>query len=269
MSLALDEHGNLVTAGTVGFQLAGQASSASIHDGLADVTFQPRPIAGTFAGGARMGSLQSPRALFRVVADLSTVQPVPDVTDDLIAESFSTLTTQQLRDQYGNTVEDGVGTLLLLEHVDGTTTVMSPAVKEGRAETAFLSRDVSSGGLTQVTLGANAQSRLVGFEASALVDPVKMLLWPDQDLNATSVRIGPVGTTAGYLLNDGAPVSVTVTVDGQTMVADGWLKDGFFEAKLPLPPTTNAYQLVLSTPLGSVTQTRFLSEAPEILRGVQ
>ena len=267
--LAFDQHGNLARKSDVEFRLSDITRSAPLADGLADVLFMPEPTAGTFTGGARIGDLQSARALYRVVADIASVQPSLIETDTLVSENYSVLSTENLIDQYGNPVEDGVGARLLLKHADGTTSQLSPTIREARAEATFLVRDISSGGALEASLGINSEVSPLDYEQIWLEEPIGMRLWLDKSLNATAFRIGPIGTSEGHLLNDGVPVTLTISTEGASLHETGWVQDGYYASTTPLPPTFEQAKLKLSTPFGNVTQTVSLSDAPEKIRGAE
>lgn len=269
VALAFDQHGNLAQKSNVEFRLSDMTRSAPMSDGISDVLFMPEPTAGTFTGGASIGGLQSARALYRVVADIASVQPSLIETDTLVSENYSVLSTENLVDQYGNPVEDGVGAMLLLKHADGTISQLSPTIREAGAEATFLVRDVSSGGTLVASLGTNTATSPIDFEGITLENPIGMRLWSDERLNATAFRIGPIGTSEGHLLNDGVPVTLTISADGASLQETGWVQDGYFASTTPLPPTFDQAELKLSTPFGDVTQIVPLSDAPEKLRGAE
>lgn len=268
VALVFDRHGNLLHEGEVTFELSNGGTLASeVFDGIADVVFTPDPVAGTYAGGAQLDGLQTPRALYRVVADIGSVQPNLTRPATLVSESFAELSTRELADQFGNAVDDGVGSKLLMRHLDGTTSQLSFGVREGRAEASFLVRDVATGGRLNVTLGANTEAENFGFQSVEASGAIRIRLWPVDELNATAVRIGPISTNAGHLLNDGAPVTLTVSTSGQKIEETGWLKDGYFDAQLPLVPTSDVYLVTVTTPLGVVSETVALGDAAKTVRG--
>lgn len=269
VALAFDQHGNLAQQGDANFRLPEISRSAPLADGIAEILFMPEPTAGTFTGGASIGGFQSARALYRVVADVDSVWPTLIETDALVSENYSVLSTDDLVDQYGNPVEDGVGTMFLLKHADGTTSQMSPTIREASAEATFLVRDVSSGGALEASLGINSEISLFDYEEITLEEPIGMRLWTDESLNATAFRIGPIGTSEGHLLNDGVPVTLTISAEGASLQETGWIQDGYFASTTPLPPSFDQAELKLSTPFGKVTQFVPLSDAPEKVRGAE
>jgi len=264
VALTLDQNGNLLQEGSVEFSLETNGKdTAFVSDGIADLIFQPEPKAGVFAGGASIGSLQSARALYRVTSDLESVSPLLLEADPLRVETFETLTTTPLADQYGNLVEDGMGMTLLLDHDDGSTTLLSAPVREAKAEATILVRDITSGGTVKAYLGTNSGSQTTDFEPLSASNLAAVQIWPITDLNSVGVRVGPMTTDAGHLLNDGAPILITVDDgDGKLVTSSGWLLDGYFEAIVPGISDRTSYAVTYATALGQETRTVQATTAP-------
>ncbi len=270
VALALDAHGNLVQEADAMFALeTNDMQSTIINDGLADVIFFPAPITGTFTGGADVEGIQSARALYRVVADLESVQPTLGSSDPLKTENFTTLSSDELIDQFGNPVEDGVGTTLQLTHKDGATTLLSAPVRETRAEATLLVRDLKTGGQLSSVLGINSETASVDLEPLLSSGSIEVRLWKVEDLEAVAIRVGPVSTDAGHLLVDGSPVATTVVAGNETVSQNGWLLGGYFETVLPLSGSLISYEVTISTALGEQSSIVKLTEMPTKIRGAE
>lgn len=271
VALAFDAFGNLVQGARAGFSLESNGLiGADVRDGIAGVLFRPDPVAGTFAAGVSIGAVQSSRALYLVTADLASVVTAIEPAADLEAETVSTFTSTELRDRFGNLVEDGTGTTLLLTHDDGATTFLFAPVREARAEATMLVRDIGAGGSLRMVLATENVSAEVGFEALKGASPTDMLVWAMDDIGAIGLRIGPMTTGAGFLLTDGSPVEVTVTSDGEAVGTRGWLLDGYFEAVLRRTSDEASVEVVFTSALGSQTQrVKVLEAAPSSIRGVE
>ncbi|MDE9450234.1 hypothetical protein J3R80_07090 [Aliiroseovarius sp. Z3] len=271
VALAFDAFGNLVQGARAGFSLeANGLIGADVRDGIADVLFWPEPVAGTFAAGVSIGDLQSPRALYLVTADLASVVPAIEPAANLEAETVSTFSSAELRDRYGNPVEDGTGTTLLLTHDDGSTTLLSAPVRETRAEATVLVRDVAAGGALDLTIATASASAEVGLDAFTGASQPDILVWSMDDIGAIGLRIGPLTTGSGYLLTDGALVEVAVTAGGETVAALGWVQDGYFETILRRPSGVASLEVAFTTALGSEQRVVTVRDtAPATIRGAE
>lgn len=258
VALVLDTDGNLVRDGIpADFSLGDKRmNDPATRHGIAEVRFRPEPVAGQFAAGARVEGRQSTRAGFRVAADLSSVVPEMAAPEaPLEPETVTSLATDRLADRFGNVVEDGAGATMHLTHADGSVTVLTPVVLDGRAEADILTRDLPGGGSLAAMLGA-AVSRAVpvGFGPLGSVAPSLVDVRTVPEIGAVSLRVGPVLTDAGYLLNDGAPVRVEVVgTSGKGVAAEGWILDGYFEALLHLDAAEGPFTVTLTTALGTET----------------
>lgn len=271
VTLAFDAFGNLVQGAQASFSLETNSTmGAEVRNGIAGVLFRPEPAAGTFSAGVSIGPLQTPRALYLVTADLASVVPAIEPPANLGPESVSTFSSTELRDRYGNPVEDGTGTTLLLSHKDGSTTVLAAPVREARAEAAMLVRDIGAGGSLRLDLATANVSAEVGFKSLTRESPADVLVWAMDDIGAIGLRIGPVTTGAGYLLTDGSPVEVTVTSGGEAVGTRGWLRDGYFEAVLRRPSGEASVEVAFSSTLGSERRgVNVLDTAPLPIRGAE
>ena len=271
VALAFDTFGNLVQGARASFSLETNGLiGADVRDGIANILFQPAPVAGTFAAGVSIGNLQSPRALYLVTADLASVVPAMEPAPGLEAEKISTFSSAELRDRYGNPVEDGTGTTLTLTHDDGSTTLLFAPVREARSETTMLVRDIGAGGSLRLELATAGVSTEVGFEALKGASPTNALVWAMDEIGSIGVRIGPVTTDAGFLLTDGSPVEVTVTSNGEAVGTRGWLRDGYFESVLRRPSGDEFVEVAFTTALGLEKRgVRVLEAAPTSIRGVE
>lgn len=266
VALVLDRHGNLAADGlAVDFTIGGtRMTDAATRDGIGHVLFFPDPVAGTHAAGARAGTRQSPRALFRVTADLGSATtaflPLPPAQ----TESVATLRTEDIADRFGNPVEAGAAIPLLLRHTDGTHSAATAVVIGGRAGADLLIRNMEAGGTVEATLaGRSLQETSVTLQPLTRPAATDAVLWQIPDLDALGLRIGPLMTGAGHMLTDGAPVRVTATTSsGDTATAEGWVKDGYFETTLPLSSTSESVEIAFETPLGAETRRSAPGPAP-------
>lgn len=274
VALALDPHGNLVRDGTgVDFTIADwRRAAAPLRNGLAGILFQPGTKAGSFAAGATVGAVQSARALFRVTPDLCSLQAaLVRVTEPLVPETSSSFGTPPLRDRFGNPVEDGVALGFTLDHDDGSTSLMTGLAHGGMADARFLARDVATGGTLSAALAAN-NSREIDAPLAPLrpATDTQIVAWAVPELDAMAVRVGPMTTSAGHLLTDGAPVSVELeAAEGIRDRRSGRVQDGHFEALLPLSPASAPVKVVIETPLGREVRSIALSGAPTPVRGAE
>lgn len=274
VALVLDALGNPVRDGLeVAFELGSEERSyAPTMDGIADLRFMPEPLARTIAGGAMAGRVQSARALVRVTADLGSLSPVVETPDAPVsAESVATLVTGDLADRYGNPVEDGVATGWRLRHADGRWTLQTGEVHEEAAEIDFLARDVSANAIAQVTIGASRSGGAgVTLRPVRPVGTLDMHLWQASELEAVVLRIGPFLTDQGYVLSDGAPVTVSVRAsDGTVEEQSGWTRDGYFEALLPLSPASGPFGVTVESLLGTQHGTVAPKKAPPERRDIE
>ncbi len=273
VALALDRHGNLVADGlTVTFRLGNaEEDGKRTRNGISSVEFTPAPKAQTYAAGARIGDRQSPRALFRVTADLESARPELAQLPEADIETVVTVMTQDIADRFGNRVEDGVSLSMIIDHDDGTHSLTTPIVTDGRAKSDLLIRGMTSGGQIRTALAGNTApaSPLIvkSLERETATDVV---LWSVPELDALGMRVGPILTGSGHLLTDGSPVVVEVTTRAGTSArSEGWARDGVFETLLPISADLGPFDLAIETPLGLETRRVEPSEAPQPIRGAE
>ena len=272
VALAFDARGNLVQDEELQFSLESNGTlSSTVADGIADALFLPAPLAGTFAGGASIGPLQSPRALYRVTTDLESVAPEFEGALSIRAEMFAKLSSNALADQYGNAVEDGVGASILLAHETGETTFLFAPVREAKAEATILGRGLATGGLAELNLATSNASGAFDYLAAEAMTSPDLQVWDVAEISALGLRFGPVTTAAGHLLTDGAPVEVTLAGDGGSIVkTQGWLQDGYFETLVQRPSFGSTLTASFTTPLGSETRDIQINEtAPRDVLGAE
>ncbi|KAJ56844.1 hypothetical protein ACMU_07855 [Actibacterium mucosum KCTC 23349] len=252
VALVTDMWGNLVPDGQVTFQRDGfTPMDATLHDGLAHLRFAAPTRAGTYDIHATIDGQQSARAQLRVTAALSSISPILVPADGpLRPEKLTTFASRDLRDRYGNPVENGTAATLMLQHNDGTLSHVVAPVVAGRVQVPFLPRDVDAGGTLALSVGAQDTAASVQFAPLAADVPVAAQLWtPTAGLLA--LRVGPLTTDAGYLLPDGAPITVQATASqGATDTRTGWVRDGHFQTLLSLRPATQPVRLTIETALG-------------------
>jgi hypothetical protein len=260
VALGLDRHGNLVANGTeAAFALGPQRSDGfETRAGIAHSLFRPAPAAGTQLGGASLGARQSARATFRVTADLSDIAPQMRAhSDDIVMETITTLGSAPLSDRFGNPAEDGVSTTITLDHGDSSTLVTA-LVTDGRATARLLTRDMPQTVSATMTLGraVSAPAMNLTVQPMRLMADIPAMLRPLPDIAALQLSVGPVQTDAGYLLNDGAEISVTLeAVSGVQATVTGWLRDGHFDALVPLDPQAGPFHLTITTASGELAST--------------
>ncbi|WP_344844896.1 hypothetical protein [Celeribacter arenosi] len=270
VALVMDRFGNLVSDGiAASFALGPRAMSDEVtHYGIADVQFLPDPNAGTFSGGASVGERQSPRALFRVVASIESLSPELEATASLVPETFSRLATRPMADRFANPIEDGVGAGFILRHEDGTTSVIPATVQEAIAEAHWLVRDVGSGGALTASL-ADQESASEPVELDPLRAAIKapVRAWPLADLDAVAMRVGPMTTSAGHMLSDGAIVDFSVvSASGARAASTAWVQDGFADAILPIAPGDGPFAVSVESALGLATTSVQTGLAPDVIR---
>lgn len=265
VAILLDQHGNLVQNALATFSLQNQGTArTTVRNGIADKVFRPAPKAGTFAGGVTVDGVQSPRALYRVTADLKTVTPELQPTSAVVPETFATFATVGLRDGYGNAVEDGTGTTLLFAHADGSTTFLAAPVREQIGEALLLARDMASGGPVSLFVGPATGKSEAGFEPIREAFKAEVKLWAIDEIGAIGLRIGPVTTDAGHLLTDGASIDVLLSAgDGKARV-EGWLRGGYFQTVLRRFSDTDDFEITYVTALGINSRRAALETTPPL-----
>ena len=275
VAIGLDIFGNMVDGVPTQFVLGfGEDASVSTQDGIADVLFTPPPKSGVFLAGADVGGVQSSRADYRVTAHLATVQPQFAPGDaTVLPESFAQMSTDLLVDGYGNIVDDGIGLNILLRNEKGQTTFMPSVVRDGAARSNLLTRDVSGGISAELAMaGTHAGGLRFVIEDMKLKDTGAFAMWAEPSINAVHLRIGPMETSAGYLVPDGTSAFVTVkTAAGSLQDAQGWVLDGYVSFVLRLGPESAPYDVSFRVGENVVDRTVALSERPEnlILRGAE
>ncbi len=272
VSISLDHHGNLVQGGRAVFHLQSNGRHTSdVRDGIADVLFLPDPKAGTFAAGASVGGVQSPRTLYRVTADLDSVQPDITTGHTVTPESVSTLETGDLFDQFGNPVEDGVGATAIISHADGSFTVLSAPVQQARAQTAIIGRDMAVAGQAALNIGTATASANFDFAARRGSGVANIAVWKIDGIDALGVRLGPVATADGHLLTDGSKVSLELEdATGASVSAEGWVQDGHFQTMVPWSGDTSLVHVSFVTRLGEMARGVSIQKTPpQPVRGAE
>ncbi|MDD9920866.1 MAG: hypothetical protein OXQ92_01090 [Boseongicola sp.] len=272
VSLSFDRHGNLVQDTEARFSMETNGIlNTKVRDGIADALFSPNPTAGTFAGGASVGDIQSPRALYRVTADLESAALAFGETPVLRAESFTTLASSELADQYGNPVEDGVGTTMILSHETGQATLLSAPVREAKAEAVLLGRDIESDGSASIHIASVQGSGAFEYQGLTIGAPPELAVWEIEEIGAVGLRLGPFTTTSGHLLTDGSLVEVGIAAeDGTELQINGWLQDGYFETVVQRPAESKNLTVAFKTVVGSETRVVAIEpHAPKPIRGAE
>jgi hypothetical protein len=274
VALILDRQGNLVADGTeVTLEAEHGSGTALTRRGIATRNVQPGLRAGLFHAGAStvsdLGLRQSPRAEYRVTADLAAIRPqLEPQTNPALPESFSAISTALLTDSYGNSAEDGTALTLVLAHRDGAFTLVPGISVAGRVEARILTRDLPGDAVGRATLlgaGSDAEMVRLSVPAAAAAPRAEADVLPD--VSAIRLRIGPFATSGGYLLNDGSRVTAGLyTATGETVVIDGWLLDGMLEVTVPLPASALPIRAEVTSALG--TAVIRVEPAPIILQEV-
>ena len=261
VALVLDRHGNLAADDLPARLILGEESfDTATRDGIADVLFQPSTTAATYVAGAEVTGRQSNRATYRVTADLASLSPAMVApAPDAIRETMLELTSAPLADRYDNQAEDGTLATILIAG-EGEAAMIAAPVLDARVRGKLLLRDTEGGALTATIANRTDPGGAVTLAPAAYAGPVEVALWPLPDIGALGLRVGPVTTTGGHLLADGAPVRVEVS-DRQV---SGWLRDGTFEAVLPLDAQTGPFSVTVETALGRDRST--VTPAPLVRR---
>lgn len=254
VSVLVDRYGNFVADGTRATMiLNGEPVPVETIKGIAEVVFDPGTVAGNFDAAVVSGNMQSARATYRVTADLADIVPSISPQDEVARpENFVAFETRELTDRFGNPAPTGVGAQLVVSHTDGSFSITSATVLDGRASGIFLLRDMADGGVLRSELGGKfSASTDILVEDITLSAPTRVGVSAVPSIEAARVRIGPVTTSAGYYLNDGANVDVEVIgASGKRVTQTGWLRDGHFETVLPIDPEDAPFVVNIETPLG-------------------
>lgn len=254
VAMLVDRHGNLVKDGTLAeIVLNGSSRFALTQDGIAELIFAPGSQSGTYDAAVISGTSQSARATYRVTADLADIAPqVTPQKGSVRPENFVSFATYPLTDRFGNIAPSGVGAQMVLTHGDGRFSVASATVLNGRAQGSFLLRDMPDDGALSAEMNGNVSAKTdLSVEAITRSAPTRVLLTGIPSIEATLVKIGPVTTSAGHYLNDGANVSVHVSgASGRKVSQEGWLRDGRFETMLPIDPADLPFEVTVETLLG-------------------
>lgn len=258
VALVLDSANNLVTGGElVDFNFGpGDHQSTPVKNGIADALFSPGVRSGIVHVNASLKNLQSARATVRVMSDFKTTNlTVPIVPGEPKYESIARISTDLLTDHFGNIVEDGVSTRMLIRHSDDQITILSSVVKDGRAQAQFLTRDIPQSGRIRLAFGNSySESSLLYITPLDFGGPTKVSVESLGSLRAIRIKVGPVLTDAGHHLSDGAAISVVATnAFARSTSTGGWLSDGLFETTLSLDPESGPFIFNVTTFFGQQT----------------
>ncbi|MBT8410253.1 MAG: hypothetical protein KJP02_00460, partial [Octadecabacter sp.] len=269
VALGLDVHGNMISGAQAEVQLGyGPLVNAETVDGIADVLFTPPPTAGAFLAGAQIDGVQSARADYRVTADLATVLPRFAATDlRVLSETFGQIETAPLTDAYGNSVDDGVGVGFALTDDTGATTFLPSVVRDGAARSVLLARDLSSSNTGRLALVGSASGGLnITVDDMIVEDAGTFVVWAEPAIDSVRIRLGPLATSNGYLMPDGASAEVDVVApDGTRRSAQGWVLDGYVTIGLLLSPDAGPFDVSLTVAGTQVNRRVDLSPPPENL----
>lgn len=269
VAIGSDIFGNMVDGAPTTLVLGtGETANVTTQDGIADLLFTPPPRSGVFLAGANVGGVQSSRADYRVTAHLATVQPAfAEGNNVLLPETFAQISTDGLRDSYGNIVDDGVGLMTILEDGNGLTTLLPTVVRDGAAQSNLLTRDLSGDVSGSVALaGTRAEGLRFAIQDMVLTDAGAFAIWAEPSINAVYLRIGPMETDAGYLVPDGTSVSVDVVArDSTRQTVAGWVLDGYVSFLLSLAPESAPFDVALQVGANAVERRVDVAPQPENL----
>lgn len=257
VAIGLDRYGNLAVDGLAAqFRLGDRTVSGGVTaDGLADLLFDPGTVSGDFIAGASIADQQSGRRIYRVTADIGSASVAPAVAaNPAEPEVFVPVASAPLIDQFGNTLEDGIGGVTLLQHPDGQTTMLTPVVRDGRAQSTLLTRDIPSRANVVVGIGPHVSAPApLRVSTTRLAGGTPVQVSPVAEIDAIRVHVGPVTTSARHLLNDGAKVRIdAVDLYGRSATADGWLLNGEIDRVLHLSPEHGPFDVTVTTDFGTV-----------------
>ena len=269
VGLAFDEHGNTFSGRRATFFVEQVGTrSVAINNGIAQVLLTPPFRRGTLRASAQVGSIQSAYATFRIAANLSSVEVDLEKVETLQPENVSSFITKEIRDQFGNTVEEGVGASVILRHRDGTYSQHFSSTKEERINFRVLARDLEDEARLIANVGRAQVEADVGFEPLVSQWPSTIDVWREPAIQALRLHVGPLTTVAGHLLPDGAPVSVLVVFPNDSVVTkEGWVREGVFETMVPQLSGARDLIVAVKTPLGQeISSVTVLDERPVIGR---
>ena len=274
VAIALDRHGNLARDGIEPvFTLAGRAEAGwSTMHGITDLLFRPEPRAGSFEGAAEVEGRQSSRAIYRVTADLASVAPrVARGAGQVAPEMVAAFETDEMRDRFGNRVEDGISAPMTLRHADGRHSILPATARGGVAEAVFLTRDVTgAAGLVAGLATEVSAPAPVSVAPLEIAGETRVTLSPLPEIDALRLVAGPVLTGAGHLLNDGVPVAITLTdATGRTERQSLWLRDGHVSAIFALSPEAGPWEVRIDSAHGEQSREVALSAGETGPRAVE
>lgn len=155
MALGFDAHGNAVSDGTRVALTTGDGRGAirAATGGLADLLHDPSDRAALYHAGAASGTVQSSRAIYRVVADISSMAPRLERPGPAQLESFVDLTTKPLVDRFGNRAEDGLALPLWIEDANGRQARLTGTASGAIARARLLTRGLRGPAELSASLG--------------------------------------------------------------------------------------------------------------------
>lgn len=253
VALLIDAAGNLVQDGSrAGFTLGRDRMIAETRRGVADILYQPPTEAGEYVAGVSSGATQSSRATFRVTADLRSVSPSVAPQDaPARIEAFTAFASQDLTDQFGNTPPSGLGAQVVVQHQDGSFSISTPVIRDGRAGANLLMRDIAAAGQTQLSLlESRSGSTEFAIQNNHLAAPTQVQIWEVPEIQAIGVEAGPVLSSEGHALTDGAPIRLDIRdASGVSYTRMGWIRDGRFRTVVPLTAANAPFEVRVETPL--------------------
>ncbi len=266
VALGFDAHGNAVADGTR-VQLTtgdGRGALRGALGGIADLLHDPSDRAALYHAGATAGAVQSSRAIYRVVADISSMAPALDDPGRAELESFADLATTPLTDRFGNRAEDGLALPIWLEDATGDAALLTGIAAGGLARARLLTRGVDGPVALHAALGdRTAPEATLDLKAMRAAGPLDAQVLPLPDIDAMQLRVGPFLTDAGHVLNDGALARIeTETRNGHSQKREAWIRDGMAELMLPGLSKGLPLSVTVSTALGVQTAHPRLVLAP-------
>lgn len=257
--IAMDRNGNMVADGTEAqftFDKIEDQTAPTKH-GIAAVFFKAQEKADMHFAGGTVEGIQSQRASFRIVAETDSLRSTLLIPPgELRPERLIHIKSTPLRDQFFNTAPVGLGAAMVIDHDDGSVSFLSADVIDGRGYATLLSRDIDDRGIVRMLAGSSVSAPLeLELTPFRQVEETMIRIWSEPHTGALAMQIGPFMTDAGYLLTDGAPISVRVkSGSGRHLETEGWLSDGFFEAVLPIDAADGPFDVRFTTTFGEETR---------------
>ncbi|XKF16037.1 hypothetical protein LL947_02430 [Halomonas sp. BLK-85] len=250
--IGLDRWGNLIPDGTItridpGFDEAVETTS---QRGVSDRIFTPPTRTGTYRAGISVANRQAAHASYKVVTDLDSIElELAPQASPIEQETATTLTTRPIQDAYGNPVEEGIAVALTIDHDTGSVSRLNALTSQSVAAHELIARGLPDGLKATLSLGSTRSASSELDYRPLMIRQVPELGWTYLPaIEAMEIHVGPFMTDAGFLLNDGSPVSLLLTfTDGSQKEASGWLEKGYFRTLITAKPDKLPAEVTLTT----------------------